>query len=84
MPETAVVSLRTLPFVSPLVTSTFPSFSATYSLSILDHGSCFDSPMSGVRVSQSKFLIYASLHHRLQLLIIGHRFLLMNFHVGQF
>ena len=40
--------------------------------------------MSGVKISQSKFLIYISLHQRLQSLIIGRRYLLMNFHVIQF
>ena len=36
------------------------------SLSILDHRSCFNSPVSGLKISQSKFLIYTPLHHRLQ------------------
>ena len=65
MPETTLVSLRTLHFFSPLVTNTSSSFNATKSLSTLDHCSCFDFLTSGVKISQPKFLIYASLHHRL-------------------
>ena len=38
--------------------------------------------ISGVKVSQSEFLIYASLHHLF--LNIGRWYLLMNFHVVQF
>ena len=51
MPETALVSLRTLAFVFPLVTSTFSSLNATCSLSILDHCSCSDFPVPDVKVS---------------------------------
>ena len=36
-------------FFFPLVTSTFSSFNATCSHSILDHRSCFNSPVSGVK-----------------------------------
>ena len=46
MPETALVSLRTLAFLFPLITSTFSSFNATQSLSTHDHCSC--SPFSRV------------------------------------
>ena len=84
MPETALVSLRTLAFFFPLVANTFSSFNACWSLSLLDHFSCFKSPMHDVKVSQSEFLIYTSLYHCLQFLIVGHRHLLMNFHVVQF
>ena len=84
MPETASASFRTAAFFFPLVTSTFSSFNATHSLSILDHCSCFSSSVPGVKVSQSKFLIYTSLHHCLHFLIIWHRYLLMNLHVVQF
>ena len=38
----------------------------------------------GVKVSQSKFLIYSPLHHGFQLLINEHRHLLMNHHVSKF
>ena len=44
----------------------------------------FNSPVPRVTVSQSKFVIYASLHHCLQFLIVGHRYLLMNLDVVQF
>ena len=37
---------------------------------------CFNSVISGVKISLSKSVIYASLHHRFQFLIIGHRYLL--------
>ena len=43
--------LRALAFFFPLVTSTFSSFNATCFLSTLDHCSCFNSPMPGVKVS---------------------------------
>ena len=82
--ETATVSLRTLAFFFPLVTGTCSSFNASQSLSILDHCSCFNFPVSGVKFSQSKFLIFSPLHHGFQLLIIGHRYLLMSLHVVQF
>ena len=52
-------------------TNTFSSFDATQSLSILDRCSWLDSPMPGVKVSSSKFLIYTPHHHRLQFLIIN-------------
>ena len=51
MPETASVSLRTLAFFFPLVTGTFSSFNNTHSLSVLDHCSCFNSSVPGVKVS---------------------------------
>ena len=62
----------------------FPLSNANEPLSTLDHCSCFDFPVSGVKVLQSEFLISTSFHHRLQFLIIGHRYLSMNFHVVQF
>ena len=64
---------------TPFPHSTPLKFTAT-----LNHCSCLDVLISGVEISQSKFLIYTSLHHLLQLSIIGHRYLLMNFHVVQF
>ena len=73
MPETASFSFRTLAFLFPLATDTFSSFNATHSLLILDHSSCFNSPVSGVKIS----------HHCLQFSIIRHRYLLMNLHVVQ-
>ena len=75
---------RTLAFLFALVTGTFASFNATHSLSILDHCSCSNSPVRGVKVSQSVFLICTPLHHCLQSLKIGYRYLLMNVHVVQF
>ena len=39
------------------------------SVSVLVH----DRPVSGVKVSQSEFLIHTSFHHRVQFVIIGHR-----------
>ena len=84
MPETALVSLRTLAFFFPVVTNTFSSFNTTQSPVTLDHCSCVDFLMSGVKISQSKFLIYTSSHHCLQPLIIERRNVLMNLHVVQF
>ena len=72
------------PFFFPLVASTFSSFKTTHSLTIFDHCSCFKSPVPGVKVSQSKFLICTPLHHCLQFFIFGHRYLLMNLHVVHF
>ena len=54
MPETALVSLRTLASFFPLTANTSSSFNAYWSLAILDNCSSFDSPVPGVRVSQSK------------------------------
>ena len=71
-------------FFFPLVTNTFSSFNATQSLSILDHCSCFNFPVSGVKVSESKFVICTPLHHGFQLLTVWNRYLLMNLHVEQF
>ena len=82
--ETATVSLRTLAFFFPLVTDTFSSCNTNDSLSTLYHGSRFNSPMPGVKVSQTEFLICTPLHHGFQLLIVKNRFLLMNLHVVQF
>ena len=45
---------------------------------------CFNSPVSGVKVSWSKFLIFSAFHHGFQLLIVGNLYLLMNLHVVQF
>ena len=42
MPESTLVSLRTLSFFFPRVTNTFSSFNTTQSLSTLDHCNCFD------------------------------------------
>ena len=71
-------------FFFPLVTDTFSSLKVHDSLSTLYQGSRFNSPMPGVKVSQTEFLIFSSFHHRFQLLIVGNRYLLMNFHVVQF
>ena len=77
--ETALISFRKLTF------STLTSFfDATHSLAILDSCSCINSPMPGVQVSLSKFLVFSPLHHCLQFLAIGHRFVLMHLHVVQF
>ena len=54
MLETASVSLRTLAFFFPLLTDTFSSFNATCFLSILEHCSCFNSPVPGVKVSNNR------------------------------
>ena len=51
---------------------------------IRNHCSCFNYLISGVKDSQSEFLIHASLHNRFQFLRIRHRYLLMNFNVIQF
>ena len=54
IPENALVCFRTVAFFFPLVTSTFSSFNATHSLSILDHCSWFNSLVPRVKVSQSE------------------------------
>ena len=68
----------------PLVTNTFSSFNANDSLSTLYHGSRFNSPMLGVKVSYTEFLIFSSFHNGFQLVIVRNRRLLMNLHVVQF
>ena len=84
VPDTTPVSSRTLSFCFPLIEFSSSSFNATLTHAIRNHCSCFNSLISVVKISQSEFLIYISLHHRLQFLTIGHRYLLMNFHVMQF
>ena len=77
--NTALASFRTLGFLFPPLTSTFSSCNATHSLPILDHCFCFNSPGAWRQSFRKwKFLILTSLHHCLQFLIIGHRYLLMN------
>ena len=49
--ETATVSMRTLAFFFPLVTDTLSSFITNDSLSTFYHGSRFNSPMPGIKVS---------------------------------
>ena len=66
LPETATVSFRTQSFCFPLIALSLSSFSTTLTPATLDHCSCYDFLMSGVKISKSKFLIYASLHHRFQ------------------
>ena len=61
------VSLRTVAFFFPLVTDTLSSFDADWSLSTLDHCSCFNFPVPSVKFSQSKFLICTPRHHGFQL-----------------
>ena len=56
MPETAVVSFRTLAFFFPLLTSTLSSFNAAHSLAIFDHYSCFNS----ISVLRPSFVIEVS------------------------
>ena len=70
VPETTLVSSRTLSFCSPLVTFSLSSFNTTLTPAIRNHCSCFNSIISRVSVSKSEFLIYASLHHRFQHLSI--------------
>ena len=77
--ETTLVSSRTLSFCFPLTANSLSSFNTTESLVTLDHCTCFDFLKSGVKISQSKFLICAFLHHRFQCLTIGHRYLLDEF-----
>ena len=84
LPETTLVSSPTLSFCFPLTAFSLSSFSTTLTPAIRNHCACFNSLISGVKVSQSGFMIYASLHHRLQLLIIGLPYLLVKFHVVQF
>ena len=80
MPETTLVSSRTLSFWFPLIAFSWSSFNTTLTPAIRDHCSSFNSLISGVKVSQSEFQIYTFLHHRIHCLIIGHRYLLKNFH----
>ena len=82
--ETTLVSSPTLSFCYPLIAFSLSSFNTTLTLATGNHSPCFDSVISGVKVSQSEFLIYTSFHHRFQFLTIGHQCLLMNFHVVQF
>ena len=51
MPETALVSFRTLAFFFPRVTNAFSSFNATHSLSTPYHGSRFSSQNFAIEVS---------------------------------
>ena len=82
MPEAALVSLRTLAFFFfwwqvPPSTPLIPfRFLTTAPDSIL--------PCLASKFKQSKFLIYTSLHHGFQLLIVGNRYLLLILHVVQF
>ena len=49
-----------------------------------DHCTCFNSLISGVKVWQSEFLNFSSLHHNFQTLVIGCRYLWWILHVVQF
>ena len=66
---TATISLRTLTFIFPRVTGIFSSSNVNDSLPTLCHCSWLNLPMSDVKVSESKFLIYTPLRHGFQLLI---------------
>ena len=52
------------PFCFPLIAFSSSSFNTTLTPAIRNHCLCFSSLISGVRVSQSEFLIYDSLHRR--------------------
>ena len=84
VPETTLVSLRSLPVLFPRVTNTFSSFNTTKSLVTLDHCTCFDFSCLASKFRNRSFWIYTSLDHRFQSLIIGPRYFLIDFHVVQF
>ena len=84
MPENTLVSLRTLLFFLSTGNKYLFLFQHHLIPVTLDQYTCFDFLMSGVKISQPKFLIYTSFGHRFQSLIIGHRDLQVNFHVIQF
>ena len=73
--------LSNTPCCLPLIAFSLSSFNTTLTPAIRNNCFCFNSLTSGVKISQSEFLVNASPHHRFQFLIIGHRHLLMNFHV---
>ena len=83
VPETTLVSSRTLSFCFPLEAFFLSSINTTLTPAIRNHCPSFNSLISGVRVWKSEFLIYAALHHRFQHLIIRLSYLLMNLHVIQ-
>ena len=84
MPETTLVSFRTLAFFFPLVTNTFSSFQRhsipfdSWPL-LLFQFSCVWRPSFVIEVSDPN-----SLHHGFQLLIVWNRYLLMNLQIVQF
>ena len=82
--ETTLVSSQALSFCFPFVAFSLSSLNATKSPATRDHCFCLTSRVSGIKIPWSKSLINASLHHRLQFLKIGHRYLLMNLHFVQF
>ena len=84
VPETTIISFRTLPLCFPLPAFSWFSFNTTLIPAILCHCSFFNPLISGLKVSWSEFLIYASHHHCFQSLIIGLQYLLMNCKVIQF
>ena len=68
------VSSRSLLFRFPLVAFSLSSFNTTLTPSIRNHCSCFHSLICRVKVPQSVFLIFASLHHRFDLSIFSEDF----------
>ena len=83
MPETALVSFRTLAFFFPLVTSTCSSCNGTHCLSIFDHCSFSILPCLASKFrnwSFWSFLLFTMVCN----LMVGNRYLLMNLHVVQF
>ena len=71
-------------FCVSLIVNSFSSFNTTQSPATRNRCPCLISIVPDVFVSLSKFLIHTPLHHRLQLLILGHLCLLMNFQVEKF
>ena len=59
-------ALQPLSFCFPLIAFCLSPFNTTLTPAIRNRCSCFNSLILGVKVSQSEFLICASLHHRLQ------------------
>ena len=76
--------LERCPFCFPFVAFSLSSFNTTKSPATRDHCFFLTSRVSRIKIPWSKSLINASLHHRLQFLKIGHRYLLVNLHFVQF
>ena len=68
--ETAIVSLRTLPFELPLPTIYQNFLSTLFCPLILDHGVSLTISISGAKILISNLLLDTSFYHRLQSVII--------------
>ena len=84
VPETAIVSFRTLPVGFPLPTFSTNSWYTLFCPWILDHGVSFIISIPGAKILISYVLLDTSFHHRFQSVISRSSFLLMNLQVIQF